>query len=60
MARLLLGKSKSDFKLNCEFWISKIERNIEQDKEVTKQLQEDGWEILWFWDFEIKKISISV
>lgn len=46
---------KNDFKSNREFWIAKIERNIERDKEVTEQLKNDGWTVLRFWDFEIKK-----
>lgn len=54
MARIRLGKSKNDFKSHRDFWIPKIERNIERDKEVTKQLQNDGWTVLRFWDFDIK------
>ena len=46
---------KNDFKSHREFWISKIERNIERDKEVTEQLHNDGWTVLRFWDFDIKK-----
>lgn len=46
---------KEDFKSHREFWIPKIERNIERDKEVTERLQNDGWTVLRFWDFEIKK-----
>ncbi|MGN0766056.1 MAG: very short patch repair endonuclease [Christensenellales bacterium] len=48
-------KQKNDFKSHCDFWIPKIERNIERDKEVTEQLQNEGWTVLRFWDFEIKK-----
>lgn len=46
---------KNDFKSHQEFWIPKIERTIERDKEVTIQLQSDGWTVLRFWDFDIKK-----
>ena len=46
---------KSDFKSHRDFWISKIEKNIERDKEVTKQLKNDGWTVLRFWDFDIRK-----
>ena len=31
---------KYDHKSNCDFWYSKIERNIERDKEVNAKLQE--------------------
>ena len=40
---------KNDIKSNKEFWITKIERNIERDKEVNKALEEQGWIVLRFW-----------
>lgn len=46
---------KGDHKSNCEFWYSKIERNIERDKEVNEQLKAQGWEIFRFWETEIIK-----
>lgn len=46
---------KNDFKSHRDFWIPKIERNIARDKSVNQQLENDGWTILRFWDFEIKK-----
>ena len=45
---------KDDFKSNREFWIPKIERNMERDKEVTERLEKDGWVVLRFWGKEIK------
>lgn len=46
---------KKDFKSHQEFWIPKIERNMERDTEVTAKLQEDGWTVLRFWGNDIKK-----
>ena len=46
---------KHDFKSNQEFWIPKIERNMERDKEVTANLEEQGWKVVRFWGKEIKK-----
>lgn len=46
---------KKDFKSHQEFWIPKIERNIERDAEVTAKLQEDGWTVLRFWGKDINK-----
>lgn len=37
-----------------EFWIPKIERNIQRDKEVNEKLRKDGWVVLRFWGKEIK------
>ena len=46
---------KNDFKSHQEFWIPKIERNIERDKEVNMKLESEGWIVLRFWGNEIKK-----
>ncbi len=46
---------KNDIKSNRDFWISKIERNIQRDKEVTACLENDGWIVLRFWGRDIKK-----
>ena len=46
---------KTDFKSNQDFWIPKIERNIERDKEVNEKLKSEGWIVLRFWGKEIKK-----
>ena len=46
---------KKDFKSNRDFWIPKIERNIERDKEVNEKLKADGWIVIRFWGKEIKK-----
>ena len=42
-------------KSNREYWIPKIERNMQRDKEVTAQLQEAGWTVLRFGEWQIKK-----
>lgn len=44
---------KSDIKSNREFWINKIERNIQRDKEVTAALEADGWIVLRYWGKDI-------
>lgn len=46
---------KEDFKSNLDFWISKIERNMQRDCEVNYYLRESGWTVLRFWETEIKK-----
>ena len=48
-------KRKKDFKSHQEFWIPKIERNMERDAEVTAKLESEGWTVLRFWGNEIKK-----
>lgn len=46
---------KDDIKTRREFWIPKIERNMERDREVNRMLEEQGWIVLRFWGKQIKK-----
>lgn len=45
---------KSRLLTNRDFWIKKIERNMQRDLEVTQFLQSKGWTVLRFWNTEIK------
>lgn len=45
---------KKDFKSHREFWIPKIERNMERDREVTERLESEGWTVLRFWGKQIE------
>lgn len=45
---------KNDIKSRRDFWIPKIERNMQRDIEVTGMLEADGWIVLRFWGKEIK------
>lgn len=42
-------------KSNRDYWIPKIERNMERDQEVNQQLEESGWTVLRFWEWQIRK-----
>ena len=46
---------KNQIKSMREYWIPKIERNIQRDKEVTETLENAGWTVLRFWEKEIKE-----
>ncbi|MBK0383282.1 very short patch repair endonuclease [Pedobacter sp. SD-b] len=49
------GKRKEQWKKNKAFWVPKIERNIQRDLEVNKKLEDAGFTVMRFWDFEIEK-----
>lgn len=49
------ANKQNEIKTNREFWIKKIERNMERDNEVNQRLRSDGWTVLRFWGHEIKK-----
>ncbi len=45
---------KEVLKSNRGFWIPKIERNMQRDREVNHQLEEMGFTVFRFWTNEIK------
>ena len=48
-------EKRKTIKSNRAFWIPKIERNMQRDREVNHYLTEKGFTVLRFWDFEVKK-----
>lgn len=46
---------KQDIKSNRDFWIKKIESNIQRDVTVNKILKNQGWKVVRFWGREIQK-----
>ena len=46
-------EKQKEIKSNREFWITKIERNMARDIEVTAFLQSNGWTVLRFWGKQI-------
>lgn len=49
------SERKPKVKTNREFWIAKIERNMQRDREVNAELDSLGYTIFRFWETEIKK-----
>ena len=46
---------KPKVKTNREFWIAKIERNMQRDREVNAELKRLGYTVFRFWETEVKK-----
>lgn len=42
-------------KSNQAFWIPKLQRNVERDREQTRKLEELGWRVLVVWECELDK-----
>ena len=40
-------------KTNCEFWVTKIRRNKERDREEQKKLAQMGWHCITVWECEL-------
>ncbi len=45
--------AESAIKSNRGFWLPKIQRNLERDRAVTRELKRQGWAVLRFWEDEI-------
>jgi DNA mismatch endonuclease Vsr len=48
-------KQKQRINTNRAFWWAKIERNIQRDRIVKRQLIKSGWKVLRFWGNDIQK-----
>ncbi|AYN66154.1 very short patch repair endonuclease [Euzebyella marina] len=46
---------KPKIKTNRDFWVAKIERNMQRDREVNQELERLGYKVFRFWETEIKK-----
>lgn len=40
---------------NSDYWVKKIERNIERDRQKDDELRALGWTVVHFWSKEIEK-----
>jgi len=48
-------EDKKRIKSNRSYWFPKIDRNIKRDFETDRDLKLMGWEVLRFWETEIKE-----
>lgn len=48
-------ENKKKLKWNRDYWIKKIERNMERDLEVNETLKKQGYKVLRFWGKRIEK-----
>ena len=48
-------KGQLEQRHNAAYWLAKISRNRERDRQNTALLEEQGWVVLRFWETDIKK-----
>jgi DNA mismatch endonuclease (patch repair protein) len=48
-------EKKSKIRTNRDFWMPKIERNIQRDQQNNELLTKEGWNVIRFWEYEINK-----
>lgn len=46
---------RARIKTNRDFWIPKIERNMQRDRHNNELLTDQGWIVMRFWEQELKK-----
>ena len=44
---------------NEDYWIPKIQRNVERDRENQAKLKAEGWNVIIVWECELKKRVFS-
>jgi DNA mismatch endonuclease, patch repair protein len=42
---------------NEAYWQTKLNRNMERDKEKTEKLKTEGWQVIRFWEHELSNID---
>jgi DNA mismatch endonuclease (patch repair protein) len=47
--------NETTIKRRRDFWLPKIERNMQGNKKVSHALAQKGFRVLRFWDHEVKK-----
>ena len=50
-----MEKRKNRIRRNREYWIEKIEANMQRDRYVDQELSARGWIPIHFWSKEVKK-----
>ncbi len=54
------GCSRSTLpKTNQDYWIPKIQRNVERDRQNIKALEDAGWQVIVIWECELKKKTLE-
>lgn len=41
------------------FWLEKISANMKRDKKVNRKLKREGWKVVRFWGYEIRKDPLN-
>lgn len=44
---------------NVDYWVTKIEKNIERDNRKINELKKIGWNVVVIWQCEIKALKIG-
>jgi DNA mismatch endonuclease, patch repair protein len=50
-----LRKQRLSAGANAEYWIKKIQYNRRRDRALNRQLRDQGWTVLRFWESSIKR-----
>lgn len=50
-----IQRKKIEKSNNSDYWIMKIERNINRDEDINRRLKAMGWVVLRFWGKDIKE-----
>jgi len=48
-----LPNLEAQFPNRTEWWVAKIQRNMQRDREINLQLAEAGWHVLRYWESDV-------
>lgn len=54
-----MQRKKIEKSNNSEYWVMKIERNIDRDEDINRKLKAMGWIVLRFWGKDIRNNTES-
>lgn len=46
-------------KSNASYWNKKLERNVERDRKVIRDLEQDGWRVLVIWECQSRDNGLA-
>lgn len=49
-----LSSFESELATYSPFWSEKLKRNVDRDQRVTRDLENDGWHVMRFWESDIR------
>ncbi|GHF11819.1 hypothetical protein GCM10011600_11460 [Pseudolysinimonas yzui] len=47
-------------KSNTDYWLPKLERNVERDRETDALLREAGWTVMRFWEHQAPEAVVQM
>lgn len=54
------SRAKLRYGTNASYWLAKIGRNRDRDRQVSKKLSKAGWQVIRVWETDIKRNPVAI